>query len=441
MADASRSLSGYAKKNNIDIKQAEANLKLSKHSRLSAQGALLPTITAGASHNYSFGRSVDPFTNEFSEETVQTNDFYIQGAIVLFDGFKKFNQMRQSKYQYMAQEQLIKSTEQKVAIDITAAYMSCLYASEIENIVNQQYELSKKQEIKTSALFENGRVSKSTLLDIRAQMASDFAQLTRARNNMTITKLELAHLLDIDSIESFNIEKRHLSIVLSEFETLTTESAISDINEINPEIKYSEIQIKSAEKEIAVAQGGISPKLTVSLTYSTGYSDARLQPVSIEEMQIGYTQTNIPVYAPYPTYGEYGFSEQLRDNANTYLSLRLTIPIFNGFNNYTKIKSSKVNLLTKQYELEQTQKHIQKTVTQACTDISVAKNNLIATQKSVDAAQESFNFAQQKFDKGISNAIEYNSAKNNLIKAQSELLRAKYDLSFKAKVLDLYLGK
>ena len=39
------------------------------------------------------------------------------------------------------------------------------------------------------------------------------------------------------------------------------------------------------------------------------------------------------------------------------------------------------------------------------------------------------------------NSVEYNQSKNNLSKAQSDLLQAKYEYIFKTKILDFYNGK
>ena len=39
------------------------------------------------------------------------------------------------------------------------------------------------------------------------------------------------------------------------------------------------------------------------------------------------------------------------------------------------------------------------------------------------------------------NVYDYNDAKNKLIKAESDLLQAKYDYLFKIKILDFFMGK
>jgi len=38
------------------------------------------------------------------------------------------------------------------------------------------------------------------------------------------------------------------------------------------------------------------------------------------------------------------------------------------------------------------------------------------------------------------NSVEYNQSKNNLTTAQSELLQARYEYIFRAKILDFYNG-
>ena len=64
-----------------------------------------------------------------------------------------------------------------------------------------------------------------------------------------------------------------------------------------------------------------------------------------------------------------------------------------------------------------------------------------AGDKNVSAQQESMNMNQQKYDVGLISTYDYLIAKNNLSKAKSDLLQAKFDFIFRLKVLDFYMGK
>ena len=46
----------------------------------------------------------------------------------------------------------------------------------------------------------------------------------------------------------------------------------------------------------------------------------------------------------------------------------------------------------------------------------------------------------EKYENGKATAVEYNEAKQNLFKAQSGELQAKYEYLFRTKLLDFYKG-
>ena len=53
----------YALENNIQIKQSQILLDVSEQDQKASFGNMLPNLNASASHNYFFGRSIDPTTN------------------------------------------------------------------------------------------------------------------------------------------------------------------------------------------------------------------------------------------------------------------------------------------------------------------------------------------------------------------------------------------
>ena len=66
--------------------------------------------------------------------------------------------------------------------------------------------------------------------------------------------------------------------------------------------------------------------------------------------------------------------------------------------------------------------------------------NLHASNKAVTSMEESFRYTEQKFNVGLVTPVDYNAAKSQLLKAQSELAQSKYEFIFKTKVLDFYKG-
>ena len=73
-------------------------------------------------------------------------------------------------------------------------------------------------------------------------------------------------------------------------------------------------------------------------------------------------------------------------------------------------------------------------------DATASIKKYLAAKKSVSASEESFRYIQQKFDVGMINSVDFNIAKNNLARARSELIKAKYEYVFRIKILDFYRG-
>ena len=69
----------------------------------------------------------------------------------------------------------------------------------------------------------------------------------------------------------------------------------------------------------------------------------------------------------------------------------------------------------------------------------VIKDETILSQ--VEAFDESFRAAGIRFDSGVGNSIDYLTAKNNLDRANINLIIARYDYVLRAKILDYYQGK
>ena len=60
--------------------------------------------------------------------------------------------------------------------------------------------------------------------------------------------------------------------------------------------------------------------------------------------------------------------------------------------------------------------------------------------EAVKSNEEAFVYTQQKLDVGLVSSVDYNIAKNDLLKAKSDLLQSKYEYIFKTKILDFYSG-
>lgn len=439
----------YALKNNIQIQQSELNSELSEINLTQSKANLLPSLNANASHSYNYGRTIDRFTNQFATKQVLSQNLGLSSDVTLFGGLQTINTIKQNKYDYLASRYDIDKMRNDVSLNVASGYLQVLYAIEGVDNARNQMGITQAQVERTKKLLDAGSVAKGTLLDIQAQLASEELNLTTAQNQLDIAYLSLAQLLNFETTEGFSIVKPQLEIgteaLLVENPNQIYSTAVSNL----PEIKSAEYKVKSSEKALDVAYGGLSPRLSFSAAYGTGYSGLSQEIVSLPQF-LGFapngnvTSGGDTVFAPYfsdPATQTTPFADQYKSNVNKSFGFFLTVPIFNRLQTKSSIDRARIQKLNAELTVESTKLQLQKNVQQAYADANAGLKKYHATLKTVDAIKESFKYIEQKFDVGMINTNDYNDAKNKLVKAQSDLLQAKYEYIFKTKVLDFYQGK
>ena len=135
------------------------------------------------------------------------------------------------------------------------------------------------------------------------------------------------------------------------------------------------------------------------------------------------------------------FGDQVKSNERYGFGFTLNIPIFNRFQAKTNVSNSQIQLENSELQLQNTKNLLRKDIEQAYTNALASFKRYVANQKTVVSSQEAFRYTEEKFNVGMINSVEYNQSKNNLSKAQSDLLQAKYEYIFRTKILDFYNGQ
>jgi outer membrane protein len=441
----------YALENNIQLKIQELSVMSSKQSSIQSKAAFLPSLNASANQNYSSGRSVDPFTNEFTEqETSRSDNFSLSSSVVLFQGLRNQYTLRQNKFNLLASLNDLDKAKNDLSLNIASAFLQVLLANEVLKAAENAYVQSEKQKNRTQELFNANAIPQSTLLEMEAQYARDELQVTTSRNQYNIAMLTLRQLLDFNDNDPFEIEAPVITSPEVKNALYNTDDIYNLAYKNLPQIAAAENRVKASEAGLNLARGGRSPRLSLSAAYSTGYSDARKSisgsPIfnGFQPSGVGYGTggDTIIVYSPVYTYDYItrAYNDQIKENANKSLSFNLTIPIFNNWQVNNSIAQAKIGLLNNTYTRDLVSNQLRKEISQAVADARAALSQFEMSKKVYDATSEAYRSSQSRFENGLLNPVEYNLAKTNLDKSESDLIQAKYVLIFREKVLDFYLG-
>lgn len=437
----------YAWTNNIQVRQQQLSSQLSKYQYDQSIAAMVPTLNGTVTHVYNYGQTLDMYTNQFATNEVQSNNFALSSNVVLFSGLQLLNTMKQKKLDFLASRYDFEQMKNDIALTIATQYLQVLYNMEMLDIAKGQLGITNQQVERTRLLVTAGTLAKGSLLTLEAQQAGEELSLVNAQNQLDLSKLLLAQMLDLPDAKDFEIVKP--VVVSPDASALlgTPAEIYQKAIDQQPGVKSAEVKVQSAHKGLSIAYGALSPSLALSGSWGTGYSGASKEITGYtlgEPVPIGYTGTTYEtVYGPSYNY-DYRtkpFNDQIKANENKSIGLYLSVPIFNRWQVQTGIRSAKVQMQMAELNLQNTQNNLNKTIQQAHADAIAALNRFRAAEKSVAAYEEAFKYTQQKYDVGLVNSIDFNDAKNNLIKSRSDLLQAKYEYTFRVKVLDFYQGK
>ncbi len=439
----------HAYENNIQIKMKELNVEYNQNNYRQSLIGVLPNIYGNVFYGISQGRVLDQTTYQFTNnQTINSSNLSLGASIVLFNGFQRNNTVLQNQYNVLASREDVAKFKNDMGLNIALGYLQILLNQELVNTSKEQLAITNLQLERTKQLVEAGSLPQGSLYEVQSQSASEELTLVTRQNQFDISTLSLKQMLELDTVKNF-------SILVPDFTNLSIEAVSSYADDIYkeaernlPQIRLAEYQLKGIEKGLSIARGGRSPKVVLSASYGSGYSDARTRfgsdTARILTTPIGFLANNpseLVVYKHPTTYSiSYPFSSQLRDNANTAVSLSVSIPIFNGWMINNNISNAKINVLNSKYQLDYTKKQLYKDIQQALTDAIASYRQYVASDKAVASIQESFRNIQQKYDVGMVNFVDYSTSKNQLTLAQSQMLQAKYSYIFKTKVLEFYKG-
>ena len=437
----------FALKNNISVRRTEINAGLAEVTQNQSRAALYPTLNASAGRNWSFGRNIDPFTNQFTTDQVESDNLSLNSGVTLFSGFQLTNTLKQSRLEYMAAKSDLQKIRNDISLNVVSAYLQLLYAGEQLKVAAARVEQSTLQRDRISKMVEAGTMVQGNLLDVETQLANEELARITAENQLMNARLTLTQLMQIPSPEGFVAADPGATVPDSAPLQMKPAQLYELSLGILPEVKAAEARVSGAEKALLVARGGLYPRLTAFGQVSSFYSSSNKRIVGLNYSGYGWsgdlTTGGDSVISPLfnRILETNPYNDQLDQNLRKAVGLSLSIPIFNGRSTSAGIQRARLNLENARLSASQTRNQLYQSIQQAHTDAQAAAKRLDAVSRSMNSFEKAFEYASKRLDAGLSNSLDYLNATTNLTRARIELLQAKYDYIFRLKVLDFYAGK
>ncbi|MCH5232536.1 MAG: TolC family protein [Muribaculaceae bacterium] len=403
----------YAISKSTKIKIQKADIS---DRRLEIRNAVLsaftPSVSASTSAYYNFGRSIDPQTNTYFNQTSFHNNYSLNASIDLFDGLSAVNNIKISKTGLLISKSQEKKEEADICLAVMEAYynvvyynrLACVYEGLVEN-ATQNLNLAKRQE-------ELGVKGYADVVQMEADLADREYDFISTENMAKDQLMTLKSLLFWDEDEELVIVESLPPFIENVFDP---DHIISLALGNNPEVKSAIWMAENAKRDYRVAKWQLLPTVSLYGGWSTSYYT--------------YTGYNSPSYR-----------SQFRNNMGEYIQLGVSLPIYDRLNGVTNIQKKKHAYNNARLELEQKKMDVEMEVKRAiqdCRGTAVAYRQAL---KKSNVQEEAYRLNQKKLEEGLISPIEFQTANDNYLKAKADEMNSLFKYLIKESVVKYYSG-
>ena len=435
--------------NNLDVLQSQLQMQSSKIDKDQAKLNLLPNLNASAGQTWSQGRSIDPYSNQPVTQNVSSSNYGINSGVVLFNGLSLQNLIRQYSLTYEASKMDWQQAKDNLTLSVILAYLQVLSTEDQLTQANNQAVLSGAQVQRLEILNQQGAIRPSDLSDLQGQYANDKLTIVNMRNSVETAKINLCLLMNIPYSEGMEVERIDLAAFTVKYESTRDQIYQTALQQLAL-VKSVDLKEQSAAKAVKVARGRLWPTLSFGGGLSTAYSSVAQQNQFINSTYLPTSDTAIgngmklPVYRFQDNFTQFSkipYKDQINNNVYTSYGFNLNIPIFNNLLQRNRLKQAKLTFKNSQYVAKTTRTQLGTSIDRAYVNMYSAADRYKVLLEQTNAYTESFHAAEVRFNNGVGTSVDYLIAKNNLDRANIDLITTQYDYVLRTKVLDFYQGK
>lgn len=442
-----------AKANSFQKKQLQSSLKIYRNNLFITQNERLPKVLGSMVNYLNSGRSIDRYTNLYTEETIANQSYGIDIGLPIYQGGQVKNNIKINTINYNLGENDIKNNEFNLTIEVLTAFLSIVNLEEQLVIANQQIGLSTLQINRLTMLGKEGLASQINILNLQTQLANDEMQKVNVENDLLLSKTNLLQVMNESSNLNFQIDRSFIeSDYIKEYK-IPLSSIVKYVLENNPSVKkikgQQEINLLNTENNKA----SLKPTVGLGLSLGANYSSAAPQEIFVYDgktklqeslsndyvllngKKINLTNSN-QIQTGY--FDKVGYFDQLINNFNRILYLNLRIPIYDAGITKKRIENAVINQEITKIQLNETETKIKQVVELAYLNMQSSYRRFLASSKQVGAVNESFLLTQKQFEEGVINSTDYMLLKTQLDRVRQNQVQYKFDYILRTKILDFY---
>ena len=382
---------------NPDILRARQEIERTKGLFIEMRAAALPQA-----HATSMWQDIDPHLGVISSlgggvsATERSWNVDVVVRQVIFSGGRVPLQIRSADFQRDSSYYAFRNAIDQVVATVRQQFYLVLLDRALIGVQEESVRLLQSQLQDQQNRFEAGTVPRFNVLQAQVALSNQLPQLITARNNYTISQLQLAKILGLD-FDPRRGDRPPLDAV-GELAYVPREmpvtQAIALAKENRPFIKQQKAVVLSNQAQVGVARSDYFPHINADAG-----AEFRSSPFAadISEGRSGYIIEATGDWAVWDMGATYG-----------------------------RVKQAKAILEQSKVTLDDSVRQVELEVQQAFANMLQGRELVKATEKSVEQAAEALRLASARLDAGAGTQLEVLDARTQLTTAQSNRLQALY---------------
>jgi outer membrane protein len=430
-----------ALKNNLRVRRSIYGVETANVNLFQSKMNFLPTLNAGGSQNFNFGRSLNPVTNAFDAQRANSMNVQLSSSLLIFNGFRVTNSFRQSKLDVAAADEDLQKAKNDVIINVVTLYINVIFNKEL--LQNNQYQLSSSQQQleRITKQVDAGALPKSNQLTQEAQVATNEVNLINQENALNLSLLQLKQAMQVPASEPMDVVVPELSLENLVLDASPDQVYMESLKTM-PEVKSAMLKVQSAQMALKATKGSLYPRLSLNASAFSNYSSLNTNiPVFSNAIPDPATLSPRPGDAPFAyaylpgvgAAGVYqvprsiestdpnGHFDQINENLAEQVGIQLQIPIFNNWSTRGNVQRAAIQSELARINEIEIQNTLRQTIESAYNDAYAASKTYAANLKQVNAREEAYRMVLQRFDLGSANFVEKQIAENDLFQSRSDL--------------------
>ena len=400
--------------NNIPVKQKYLSTQSAEVDWKQSKSNLLPFVSADIYHDINQGRSIDPSSNGYVNQNLNSANYMLNSGITVFNGGSLHNNIKQSASNYEASKMEWQQSKDNLVLEVMIDYLMVLNNEDLLLSATKQADVTQKQLERSQVLDKQGAIKPSEVSDLKGQLMNDQLAIVSAHSALETAKMNLAVLMNQPYDSSMKLERIDITEFLTAYDKSSSQIYTTALQQFSA-IKAVELRAKAFEYGVKSARGALYPTLSLGGGVNSNYS-------SIAQNASG----------------KISYNNQLMNNISTSVGVVVSIPIFNRLKARYQIKQADISYKNSVLTEENAKLQLHQQVDQAYLNMTNAYERYKVLLEQVNAYEESFKAAEVRFNAGVGTSIDYLTAKDRLDRANINLISSRYEFVLRKKILDFY---